>query len=312
MREAIILNQVMEKLGEAGFAVSKRCKLRSCHSCFDIAARRGKNVIIINALTNLGSVSKESAYELNLIAYKLSATPLIIALSTPKGRMGDDAVYERHGVPSVTPQTLIDAIVRDHHPIVEAKPGGFYVQLDGKAIRKRRLSMGLSLGDLASMVGVTRRTIYGYERELAKASVGVALKLEAVLGIPAVKQIDLFKKSTIKMKSTIVKQAVKNKSMKTISEKFSNIGFSVSFISRAPFDFIALGREGQKVIGGFAEANEKEAEERLQITASVAEVIKCQPFFIFSGKEPLTNRITSICWKEFLRIKLNDLCNMLH
>jgi putative transcriptional regulator len=72
-------------------------------------------------------------------------------------------------------------------------PGGYYVRLDGESIRQRRMKLGLSVGKLAEQLRISRRTLYGYERGMVKASVSAAYNLEWILGMPMVKPIDIFK-----------------------------------------------------------------------------------------------------------------------
>lgn len=50
--------------------------------------------------------------------------------------------------------------------------------------RHRRLAEGMTQEDLAGHVGVTRQTILAIEKGDHNPSVGLALKLAAVLGVP--------------------------------------------------------------------------------------------------------------------------------
>ena len=52
--------------------------------------------------------------------------------------------------------------------------------------------MGLSIGKFAEIIGVSRRTVYGYERGIARASVNSAYKLAETLGVAA-KPINVWK-----------------------------------------------------------------------------------------------------------------------
>lgn len=301
MRTPAFLDDVEENMETAGFVVSERCTARP--SCFDLAARKEDNVVLIKCSTNLASVSKEKASELKLITHHLSATPLIISERTSKTPMGDDAVYIRHGIQAITPQTLVDAIIHGRHPLVEAKPGGFYVQLDEDAIRKRRLELKLSLGEVASMIGVSRRTIYGYERGLTRASVEVALRLEATLGVPAVVPIELFNKVTKRKKTVFPRTDPENKALNSVVSKFSKLGFLTAWTKMAPFDFIAWNREGKRIIGGFTERDEEEAEKRVREAGSVANVTMCQAIFIGDDARVISYEQTTVRYDEFLEIK---------
>lgn len=310
MRPSAFLDDVEENVEAAGFIVSERCTARP--SCFDLAARREDKVVLFKCTSNLTSVSKEKASELRLIAQYLSATPLIMSERTSKSLMGDDAVYIRHGVQAITPQTLVDAIVHGRLPLVEAKPGGFYVQLDEDAIRGRRLEMRLSLGQVASMIGVSRRTVYGYERGLTRASVEAALRLEATLGVPAVVPIDLFKETAKRKKAIFKRTDPVNEALGHVVDKFSRLGFQVACTKMAPFDFIAWKSDGKRIIGGFTEKREERAEKRVQETVSVANVTMCQTVFIGKDMETTSNEASMVRYEEFLEIQgIEGLCDLL-
>ena len=306
MKRIELLNEVENSLKKANYEFSERCDVRP--SCFDIAARKGRVFILIKVFTNLGSVPVSYTNDMHLIADHLMCLPLMVGMSTTKSYMEDDAVYTRHGIFAITPLTLLNILLRRQFPLVEAKPGGFYVQLDGDAIRRRREELGLSLGDLAAMVGVSRRAVYGYERNLARASIHVALKIESTLGIPVVRHINPFRRRKPKV-GTLNNLNVENKFLRKVLSKLIKLGFSIAVTKKAPFDFIAVNGEGKKIIGGAAERNEKKVEDRIIETNSVAEVAKSPKIFIVEEK---IENDWAIHWNEFAKIKrLNDLYEIL-
>ncbi len=299
-----LLSDMENSLKKFGFTVSEHCGIRQ--SCFDFAARKKKFLFLIKSFGNFGTISSDCASELHMISSKLSATPLFIGMSTPKNPIEDDAAYMRHGICAITLKTLINAIVHGEHPLVEAGPGGFYVQLDQKVMRKRRRRLGLSLGDLALMVGVSRRTVYGYEQGLAKATVSAALKLEAVLGIPIVRNIDIL--THRKHKHFVMpKQLLENQFLRMVLKKLDDLGVSMAVTKRAPFDFIAWDDEGNRVIGGAFKREESMAPHRIRVTHSVAKVAKAHSIFIVEEKGMVEGPLT-IHWRELDRFRaLRDL-----
>ncbi|XES77724.1 MAG: helix-turn-helix domain-containing protein [Candidatus Bathyarchaeia archaeon] len=65
------------------------------------------------------------------------------------------------------------------------------MKVDGMLVEQRRKERDFSIGKLAELVGVSRRTLYGYERGMAKASVASAYNLAKALGVPVAKPIDV-------------------------------------------------------------------------------------------------------------------------
>ena len=302
MKRSELLNEVENSLRKANFEFSERCNVRP--SCFDIAARKGRGFLLIKVFTNLGGIPVDYAHELHLISNHLMCSPLMVGMSTPKNSMEDDAVYTRHGILAITPLTLLNILLHKQFPLVEAKPGGFYIRLDGQAIRKQRQKLGLSLGDLATMIGVSRRTVYGYERNLTRASISIALKLESTLGIPVVCHIDPFRRKAPKAREPS-NFNVESKLLRKVLWRLAKFGFSITVTKKAPFNFIAVSGEGTKIIGGAAERKEKNVNDRIEETNSVAEVAKSPKIFIVEEK---VEKDWAIHWSEFTKIKkLNDL-----
>ena len=76
-------------------------------------------------------------------------------------------------------------------PFLFSSPGGIFVRVDGGRLRELREAHNLSLGALASVAGVSRRTIQLYEGG-AGAEVDVIERLERFLKEPIAEAIDLF------------------------------------------------------------------------------------------------------------------------
>jgi putative transcriptional regulator len=171
-------------------------------------------------------------------------------------------------------------------PLVEAGPGGYYVRLDGESIRQRRMKLGLSVGKLAEQLRISRRTLYGYERGMVKASVSAAYNLEWILGMPVVKHIDIFKPAPLGagFLAAAKRIIVKNQSLKNVIRKLILCDFRVAATTRAPFDFIAQPpNEDVKIIGGVTRKGEKNINERVKEILSISEVVKAQPLFVTDG-----------------------------
>lgn len=293
-----MLSNVENTLRHLGFTVSEHCGIRP--SCFDFAARRKKLLILIKTSENLGAIPQEYGLELRLIAQKLSAAPILVGLPTSKNRIENGTAYSRHGIHAVTLETLLDAFENREYPLVEARPGGFYVQLDKVAIQARRRELGLSLGELASMIGVSRRTVYGYERGLAKATVSTALKLETILGAPIAHHINIFMPRK-QGDNEVPKQLIKNKFLHKVLRKINSLGLMANVTRKAPFDFIIPG-DGNKIIGGAINREEKLKEHRMRITASIAKVTKSKPIFIVEERVAI-DKSQMVNWNELKKFK---------
>jgi len=230
-----LLWRTLEVLHEAGFTVSEICSYRS--RSFDLAARRDEILILLKILTNIDGISREIAEEMKRIAAYLSGSPVIIGERVGFRPLERGVVYYRYDIPSVNVETLYDYLVDDCPPVVYSSPGGLYVSIDGEKLRERRLQEGLSLGDLASYLGTSRRTISKYEEGM-DATIENALKLEEILDTLLIKNIDFLNIQ----KPVEVDEGVEKKLSeieRLVVEKFKSMGFDVLPTLHSPFDTIS-------------------------------------------------------------------------
>ena len=295
MKRTEILDATESILKKAGFQVSERCVARP--SCFDLVTRRKEQLALMKMYVNIGNVSYRDASELQTIAECLSATPFFICSENRRKPLEDDTVYSRYNICAITLKTLEDIALHGRYPLVAAGPGGYYVRLDGKEIREKRQKLGLSIGKLADMIGISRRTLYGYEKDMAKASVSVAYNLEWILGVPVVKSIGIFQSSSQDKGFLAAAKRIitKHHFLQKVLKEFAQINFRVAHTKRAPFDFIAQSLdEPLNIIGGVPDEKERNIEQRTEEIVSISEVVNVQPVFITDGQQIPNNNIPLI------------------
>jgi putative transcriptional regulator len=170
---------------------------------------------------------------------------------------------------------------------VEAGPGGCFARLNGEVVRMHRQKLGLSVGKLAEQLAVSRRTLYGYERGMAKASVSAAYNLEYTLGIPVVKPINIFQPYALgtSFLASAKRAIVKNRFLTSVVKKLAQIHFNVAPTTRAPFDFVAQNKEKQlNIIGAVVRKEEKDMNLRAKEILSLSEIVKAQPVLVTEGQ----------------------------
>jgi len=290
-------------LTEAGFEVSQICCSRP--SSFDFAARKSENLILVKFHSDIDTFSPSDSRDLRVISGCVSAASLLVSQRTHEKPLEDDTVYTRYSVFTVTAKTFENIALRGTNPLIHAGPGGYSVEIDGESIKKRRQELGLSIGKLAVMVGVSRRTLYGYERSMAKASVGSAYNLAKTLGIPVAQPINIFKKMKKQHQCLFVKakHAISGKALlKKIFRKFTL--HDITAVRRAPFDFIIdLPKENNVVIGGVATGNELELDKRVDEILSLSRVFQAHPVLITENQKPSNKDIFWIRKNELSQIR---------
>jgi len=285
MNREEMLNAAESVLKTAGFKISNHCNSRP--SCFCMVARKSSDVAFVKVPSDLGKITLRDALELQTISSHFFATPLFIGDKARERQLEDDTVYTRYDIYAVTLKTLEDVAIHGMFPLVEAGPGGYYVRVDGEAIRDRRIKLGLSVGKLAEQLRISRRTLYGYERGMAKASVSGAYNLEWILGIPVVKPIDIFKPVPPDpgFFAAAKRLIIRNRFLQRVLKRLTHCHFKVAATQRAPFDFIAQPPdENVNIIGGVTHRGERNIDQRAEEILSISDIVDAQPLFITDGK----------------------------
>jgi len=265
--EESLLEESLKVLREVGFRVSTPSDSRK--SSLDVVARKDGALLVAKAVEDIDRVSEGLSTELRKVASALSATPLFIA-----SRKGGEAVeggiaYEKMGVWAVAPTTLSEA-ARGEGPIVYSKLGRFYVKIHGGRLREARERKGLSLGDLARLVGVSRKAIYEYERGSMDAALEVAARMEEVLESGLALPVDIFTSPITPPPSARVEEAA-DPLEKEVMSKFKRLGFEAFHFRKAPFNIIARSRRNRLLIR-VAERFDRRAERGLKVVRSMADV----------------------------------------
>ena len=286
------------ELKEANFEVSQICCSRP--SCFDFAARKENNTLLIKVHSDVGTFSHQGATELKTIADHVYAAPLLISQETHDKPLEDDTVYSRQAIFVITEKTIKNIALETANPLVYAGPGGYFVEINGALVEKRRKALGLSIGQLAGMIGVSRRTLYGYERGMAKASVTSAYNLAKTLGIPVAKPINIFDK-TRKHQYCLLARATRaiarHALLLKVFRKFASC--NIFPVKKAPFDFIMnISDEKHVIVGSIASKKEERLNKRIEETLSICRVLKAHPVLITEKPSFLNEDIPCVCMDE--------------
>jgi len=289
---------------KAGFRVSQVCCSRS--SCFDYAARKKRTLIFVKAQSDIHNLAPADSAELGSISESLTGTAFLISAKAREKPLEDDTVYSRYNVLAITLRTFENMLMRAAYPLVEAGPGGYYVEIDGTAVRRRRQELGLSVAAVAKMIGVSRRTLYGYEHGTARAAVSAAYNMISTLGIPVAKPMNVFEKPRKQHKCPFLLTArhmfEKNKLLARIFRKTQRC--NVTTVKRAPFDFvITVPDEKMRVIGGVAGNREPDLDRRVNEILNVSRIVQARPMMITEGQKLVRKGVSCICSEDLSHIR---------
>ena len=249
MKEQILPRQVTVErtariLRQVGFYVADLHTVRP--SCFDLIARRDSQLLLIKILKNVDAIDSAGASSLISLADLMHGAPLLIG-STSGGQLLEDGVlYTRYGLGILTLETLEDYLVKGIPPFLFSSPGGTFARINGRRLRQARERAHHSLGTVATMVGVSRRTIQLYE-EGGGAEVEVIERLEQIFDVPLAQPLNPFEVTTeTEAEEEVGPSAGEGKGLPSIERSMASIlsalggqGWKVEVTIRSPFDALA-------------------------------------------------------------------------
>ena len=283
-----LIARVLEILKEAGFIVSQRCEARS----FDLAARRSELTVLAKIMRNIDGMTEEVAKSIKRAAFCLLASPLVVGERTGTSLLEDDVVYHRYDIPALNTHTLYDYFVEGVQPYVYSATRGLYVTIDGDAMRQAREKKEISVGDIASELGVSRRSVSMYEKGGMSTSIEIALKLEEILDTLLIKPLEVFNTGGEVPSSDISKGGVEGAGSsleKDILGMMEEIGFEILPMAHAPFSAVSFPEppskarsEGMKILTGISRYTERLIK-RARIVSSVSQVTGTKSVFVVNG-----------------------------
>ena len=295
-----LINTTRAILAKGGYDISPLMSLRSI--CFDVVGRKGDRLLIIKVLSNIDAFSRDNADELKVLADVLHASPIVIGERSSSGLLEPGIVYSRFGIQIISNETLADHILEDAPPFIFAAPGGLYVRLNNELLREVREKEGISLGTLAEVAGVSRRTIQMYESGMG-AMIDAALRLEEYLDRPLIETVDPFEyKSETPERSYELKGNLKTGSL--ILDHLIDIGFAVTPVERSPFD--ALSRNKDVVILTGVDGQDEKLIQKAMIASDISRISGRASVIIVEKKHGRDNvESTAIVSKDELK-KMDD------
>ncbi len=296
MNREQLINEIRDLLAKTGFYLSDKANTRGMS--FDIIARRDQNLLLIKVLANVDAFTETNAGELKLIARTLDGSPILVGQRSGGGRLEEGVIYSRFGVPILSKETFVDFFAEGVPPFVFAAPGGLYVRLDGDLLRKLRDTKNISLGTLAEVAGVSRRTVQMYLEGMS-ATIDIALRLEEFFGEPLVIPVDPFA-YTKDLEQALVSWDEFDTFEKHVFQKLQNLGFEVLPTLRCPFEALTADREAIYLTG--VRTKNENVEEKVAMVSNISKVAERDSVvFVEKSRLRVSIRGTPIINKDELR-----------
>ncbi|MHA1206963.1 MAG: helix-turn-helix domain-containing protein [Candidatus Hodarchaeales archaeon] len=247
-----LLHHAKTEFLDAGYSLSDE-KITS--SSFDFIAKKpgslspeGPIKIITRVLAELDLFKKQASIELQLIAKLIRGKPLLIAQFATGKKVEDATLYRRHNVPAISLQTLQMflkefSLASNTFSITKyAQRGGIYVNLSKERFIERRKRLELDIQNLAGKIGISRQSLYKYERGICSPKVDSYQRIRKIMGDNLDHPLDFFIETSQKIETSSFKDICSPKSQlqKEVAGYLYEKDIEVLWFKSEPFDGLSL------------------------------------------------------------------------
>lgn len=259
-------------------------------TCFDVLARNGGRILLIKALEDANSISKEYAEEMNKIAAYINAVSLIISEKAGK-KLDNNVVYSRFSLYTLNFNTFVNCI-NNKFPFVKRTQAGLTASVIGEKLKKAREDLGYSLNSLSRKMGVTSSMVNRYENGNSEVTISKAMKIYDIFGGDVFRRIDIFSH----------RESFVEEGLSDLSRKYVELGFEAADTNKVPFDIIAK-RDKELIL---TEVGDKANPE----FTSLSRLLDADNLVIFKKKKP--KDVPAVTKEEFMDFeKANELIKFL-
>ncbi|AFZ70911.1 putative transcriptional regulator [Caldisphaera lagunensis DSM 15908] len=202
--------------------------------------------LLIKVAHDLEEVSKGEIEELLGLSLRLNIPSLIISEKNKGILMIDGIVYEKNGAKAVKLETLVSALENNDVFIYQDKES-FKVKINPEKLKEKRMERNMSLGEIASLLHVSRRSVYEYERGTIEPSIELGEKLVNIFGDDILKPIDIFSEENLE-NVQIEEQPVDVVEERIISNQLKELGFITYHAKRTVLDIGAKNNKGNRLL----------------------------------------------------------------
>jgi len=206
-----------------------------------------KNKKALVKFTKVLSSRSKIYQELKKLSEELKVNSLIVTDKFNDRELLYDIIYLRNRI-GILSRVTLKHYINDEKIFVYEYNGMFYVKIDGKKLKELREKKGYRIHELASMVGISAKTLREYERENIDMSIEKAYRFLEVLGREfedVVREVDIFS-DRIAQKDEEHRASVFRKMSRKLDidkrykivEKFKEYGLGITVYNAIPSDAI--------------------------------------------------------------------------
>jgi putative transcriptional regulator len=160
---------------------------------YTLVARFDDKKYLLKVATDAEDVPNSALKDLKLISKYADVSSICVVSGVRRQILQRGVVYVKDEVVFMSLSTFTD-ILNGEEPTFRVSRGAVTAMIDGGKLRERREQAGMSLGALAEELGVSRETVYRYERGEIEAPLRVAEKLIRMFGPDVTRRVNIRKR----------------------------------------------------------------------------------------------------------------------
>ncbi len=284
--------------------------------------------IIIKVLVDLDLFKKQTSVDLQLISKLISGFPLIVAHSTAGKNIKGATLYRRHDVSAISIKTL-QMFLQYEKGLTSSKiskfthRGGVFVNLSKEKFKERRKQLQLEMTILSKKVGISRHSLYKYERGESFPKTKNFDLLSKILGANLDVPIEILETQFKDISQHTLKgyQRPRSNLQKEITNYLEDKGFNVLWFKSEPFDGLSEPQKDNPpsdnredvtypMITGVTSSNEESDSNRIFLINSLSKFLKKRAIWFIEDEENIENLDSSKESSPLTVIKISDLEGM--
>lgn len=242
----------------------------------DIVASKSDRRVFVKIAYDASRITSRELADMKKLSASYNAAAIIVAEKHRKRKLEEDTVHVRSDLFVVSGELLERYLLYNDKPLVMNIRGAYVVKIDGSKFAQRRMELGLSRGEIAEKLNVSREAVYQYEAGHSMATIRVALKIAEIMGEDVIKEIDILGSETLDVPSDDPSSGIGQKLRQALAGK----SIKIYQLSAAPIDFAVKGPKKTAAVvdvagcdGAVAEAKVLNAEKIIKITRSLPVVV---------------------------------------
>jgi putative transcriptional regulator len=197
--------------------------------------------LIIKVSQDAYEISREEIEDLKLSSRMLNSAVLIVSKSYLSEDLEPGIVMDRSDISVMNPETL-DLYLSDEKVAIYYKKGQFFVKIRGEVLHRKRVERNLSMGELAEILGISRKAVYEYEKGDMDPSIEVAQKLVEIFGEDIVSKVNIYELTERYIFSYVERMLKAQAKEDPLLRRISEIGMEAVRLKRTAPDILGIAK----------------------------------------------------------------------